>query len=223
MLGMLIGCALSLLNAMLRGVYYTRSALVSDADAELTLKSKPIRRLSRKSISDIISFVSTNRIMVLDEAALKLANKRIIYVVNSGGQPTSSNSAKLLAIQSAQFGRNVLLCDTTGQSEKKINGKPTQNSSSLPIFSMGNNISVMTGTDEAFFFTSKNFSSTIKDLTDRFDQVFLCSSSRKSQLGLMALAEFKPSLVLISGLRNTRKWEIKNVQTRQPIDLLFYD
>ena len=45
--------------------------------------------------------------------------------MNSGGQLTASNAARLLAIQSAQSGRNVVLCDTTGQIEKEIKEKTT--------------------------------------------------------------------------------------------------
>ena len=52
-LGLFIGCALSLMNSMRKSVYYTRSALLSNANADLALRSKTIRRLARKSISDI--------------------------------------------------------------------------------------------------------------------------------------------------------------------------
>ena len=48
-LGLLIGCALSLINSARRGVYYTRSALLSHANTDLALRTKPIQRLSRKS------------------------------------------------------------------------------------------------------------------------------------------------------------------------------
>ena len=85
--GIFIGCALSLMNGMRRGVYYTRSALLADARTNLSLKSKSIRRLSRRSIPDVISLLSKRRIVELDEAALKLAYKKIIYVINYGGQP----------------------------------------------------------------------------------------------------------------------------------------
>lgn len=221
--GIFIGCALSLMNGMRRGVYYTRSALLADARTNLSLKSKSIRRLSRKSIPDVISLLSKRRIVELDEAALKLAYKKIIYVMNYGGQPSSSNATRLLAVNSAQSGRNVVLCDTTGQAEKEIKDKPKHDSSDLPIKSIGENISVMSGADGASFFTSKNFNTTIKELTGRFDQVFLCSSNKNAHIGLMALSEFEAGLVLISGLRRTKKIDIKNNKSRQPIDILFHD
>lgn len=221
--GIFIGCGLALINAKRRGVYYERSALVSDASAELNLKSKSIRRFSGKSIFDTISLISKRRIVTLDEAYLKLAKNKIIYVLNSGGYPSASNAVYLLAGHSAQSGKKVVLCDATGQTEKTINEKLTEEDPDLSVISIENNISLLKGADGASFFTSVNFCSTIKDLTDRFDQVFVCSSNKNAQLGLTALAEFVPGLVIISGLRKTKKFDIKNIKKRQPIDLLFHD
>ena len=221
--GMFIGCAISLMNGIRRGVYYTSSALIADTSSQLSLKSKSIKRLSRKSFSQTISLISKKSTVELAEATLKLADKKIVYVINSGGHPSSSNATRLLALGSAQSGRNIVLCDTTGQSEKETKDKPIQNSSDLPTTSIGENISVLNGANEGFFFTSNNFNSKIKDLTDRFDQVFICTSNRHAQLGLMALFEFTPGLVMISGLRKTKKSYIKNIKAILPIDLLFYD
>ena len=208
---------------MRKGVYYTRSALLSNANAYLALRSKPIRRLSRKSIPDIIEQLSKRQITVLNEADLKLASKKFIYIMNSGGQMTASNTARLLAIQSAQSGRNVVLCDTTGQVEKDIKEKNTAHDSAFPIHKINDNLSAITDANGSSFFTAMTFNTTIKDLSKRFDQVFICTSNRNSQLGLIALLEFAPSLVMTSGLRKTKKSYIKNIKARLPIDLLFHD
>ena len=58
---------------------------------------------------------------------------------------------------------------------------------------------------------------------DRFDQVFICSNNRSAKLGLMALLGFSPSLVIISGMRKTKKSNIKKIKTTQTVDLLIYD
>lgn len=221
--GFFVGCSLAVINSIRRGVYYTRSLLISNASAELALKSKSVRRLSKKSISSILSFLSQNRIVVLDEATLKLADKKVIYVLNFGGQPTASNAARILACQSAQAGNSVVICDTTGQAEKEVKEETVPKKSELPIVGMGNNISLITGCDGGSFFTSADFNSTIKELTNRFDHVFVCSSNSNTQLGLMALAKFFPGLVVVSGLRKTRKADIQQIKTRQPLNILFYD
>ena len=222
-LGLFIGCALSLMNSMRKSVFYTRSALLSNTNADLALRSKPIRRLSRKTIPDMAAQLSKQQITVVNEADLKLANKNIVYVMNAGGQLTASNAARLLATQSSQSGRNVVLCDTTGQIEKEIKEKATTDDSAFPIHNINDSLSVISGATGSSFFTSKTFIKTIKDLAERFDQVFICTSTRNSQLGLMALLEFVPGLVMITGLRKTKKSDIKNIKSRQAIDILFYD
>ena len=88
---------------------------------------------------------------------------------------------------------------------------------------LDDNISVMAGHEGASFFTSAKFSEQIKDLTNSFDQVFICSSNINAQLELMALSEFSPSLVVIASLRKTKKLDIKNLTARKPIDLLLHD
>ena len=168
------------MNSMRKGVYYTSSALLSNVNANLTLKSKPIQRLARKPISDITAQLSIQHVTVLNEADLKLASKNIIYVMNSGGRLYSSNAARLLAIQSAQSGRSVVLCDTTGQIEKEIKEKTTTEEAAFPIHNISDSLSVITGADGGSFFTSKTFNATIKDLAGRFDQIFICTSNRNS-------------------------------------------
>ena len=222
-LGIFTGCAMAILNSTLRNVYYTRSVLVSDAKADLAIKSKFIKRIAKKSISDIIPMISKKRITALFEADLKLANKKIIYVMNFGGYPTASNAARLLATQSAQSGKNVVICDTTGQTETEIKDRNEAQSSVSPIKSLTKNIDVVTGAADAAFFTSKTFKSTIKDLANSYDQVVICSSNRYSNLGLMALLNFSASLVVISRLRKTKKSDIKKITIRRPIDILFYE
>ena len=130
---------------------------------------------------------------------------------------------RLLASQSAQSGRSVVICDTTGHSDKEIEYNPKPDMSNLVIGSAGKNISIITGLDGASFLTAQNLKSQIKELADRFDQVYITVNKRNSNLGFMALTEFKPSLVLICALRKTKKSDIKNIKTKQSIDLLFYE
>ena len=60
--------------------------------------------------------------------------------MNSGGQMTAPNFARLLAIQSAQSGRNVVLCDTTGQVEKEIKEKTSTEGSTFSIQKINDNL-----------------------------------------------------------------------------------
>ena len=222
-IGLLIGCCLSFIIAIRRGVHYTQTSLISNVNAELSLKSKSIKRLARKSISDIISLISNRQITVLNEATVKLGNKKIIYVVNTGGRLSASDATRLLATQSAQFGKNVVLCDTTGKSENEIKNNSSPSEVEFSVSRASDKINIMTNTKGSYFFTSLKFNSTMKDLTKRFDQVFVCTSNDDAQLGLMALTDFIPGLVVVAGLRKTKKLDIQNLKLKKSIDLLFYE
>ncbi len=223
LIGIISGIFLALLNGARKGVYYTRSRLLSDTNADVSIKSKSIRKLSSKSIHQIKTVISKSQTTELGEADLKLSGRKIIFVMNAGGKPTAPNAARLLATQGAQSGRNVVLCDTTGQLKKEVEDKGTRHSSGFPIENVSENISVMGVAKGSSFFTSKAFNATIKDLAKRFDQIFIYTDTGNAQLGLIALLEFSPTLVMISGLRRTKKSYIKIIKSRQPIDLLFYD
>ena len=81
----------------------------------------------------------------------------------------------------------------------------------------------MTGNNSAAFFTSSNFNATIKGLISKYDQVFICSSNNEGILGLMALKDFDPSVVVIARLRSTRKAEISKIKLNHPVNILFYE
>ena len=223
MVGVFIGCALTLINARRRGVYYIRSALLTDSKAQLAVRTKSIRRLLLKSIPKISSFISTQRVVALDEANIKLANKKLIYVFSSGGRSSASDVARVISTKSAQSGRTIVLCDASSKSEKEIDGNSKPHDSGLPILSISDNINILHVEKETSFFTSISFDSTIKKLITHFDQVYVCGNKSDGNLGLLAFEDFSPNLVLVAGLRNTRKVDIRNIAANYPIDLLFYD
>ena len=58
---------------------------------------------------------------------------------------------------------------------------------------------------------------------DNFDQVIVSSSNKDANLGFEALKEFNPCIVLLAGLRKTRRIDIKRLTENQPIDILLHD
>ena len=84
----------------------------------------------------------------------------------------------MLSTQSAQSGRNVLLCDTTGQVEKEIKDTIITDSPAFHIHNIHDSLSIITGAVCSSFFVL--FNSTIKDLADRFDQIFICTTDKNT-------------------------------------------
>ena len=223
MCGLIFGAGLALINSIRKGTYYTKKALMSDAQASIVLNSKSFTKVSRWSFSKINSFMSKRRIMVVDEAEVNLADKKLVFLINCGGRPTSSGTARLLANQSSASGRKVIICDKTGQSEKQIENGSINDNHNSHITSVGETLDVLTGENSASFFTSSNFNSTIKKLISNYDQVYVCSNKNEAITALMALKQFDPSVVLLARLRTTRKTDIKKITSNQPINIMFYD
>ena len=135
----------------------------------------------------------------------------------------SSGLAGLLAAQSSKSGRKVVLCDTTSKIYKELDGKNPKYHGELPVVKLNDNVQIITEVKGAAFFATASFTSAIKDLIAEFDQVIVCSSNQDSNLGLMAMKDFNPSIVLLASLRSTKRLDIEKLKINQQVDVLLYD
>ena len=56
-----------------------------------------------------------------------------------------------------------------------------------------------------------------------YQQVYIASKDEEAISGLMALKQFKPTLVVNARLRKTRKMDIDRINSIQKISILFHD
>lgn len=220
-LGCFLGCLIAILISVWKGNYYTRSLLISESEPNLAVSSKPFRRITRYSISKILEVISQRRFLEIDETEVRLADKKVIYILNSGGRPTAAGTARLLAAQSSISGRNVILCNTTDQVEGDI--KSSFSIADLPVLDLGKNLKAVQFKQGSSFFTSSNIKSVIENLASSFDQVIISSGSKDGILGLMALKDFDPCLIVLARTRVTRKLDISKIKSNHPIEILLYD
>ena len=221
--GLAISFCVALLNSIRRGVYYTRSTLSADLNAQLSFKTKPIKKLARKSFSEMKSFISKDNLPVIDQSNVKLANKKIVYICNSNSYTQPYNVARLMAIQSAKSGRKVLLYDVDGLSNKEIVNDPVEHISGLKIASIDENLKLVQEGENNAFLLNANFIKIITELLEKFDQVFISSKDNHTSLGLMALEDLSPGTILIGRLRRTKKSEIRDLKFKKPVEILLYD
>jgi hypothetical protein len=224
--GLVIGCLMSFLNSLRRGVYYTKSSIIAEAQTTLVLKTSPFRRISSWSISKIYNQLSERRIIELDETEIALANKKLIYVLNSGGRATASGIARIIAAKSSYSGRKILLCDVSGLSKSDTGKQIKKNISGISIAEEEDNLDVLLGYDgsnASSFFTSSNFKNNIENFLSLYDQIYICTGNEESIAGLIALKPFSPTIVLLSRLRRTLKTNIRKIVAVQPIGILFND
>ena len=222
-LGIFAGSALSLINGMRRGVFYTRSSILSAAQAAVSLKANSLRRLARLPLSKLLNTLEQRNIDTLDEVQVNIADKPIVYLTNSGGKPSASQLGWLMATQSFRSGRNVLLFDLSHASRKNSDEKPTKDIAGIAISSSDKTFDQANGFGGSAFFTSTNFGSQMKALMEAYDQIFICSNDAKSNAGLIAIKSFNPALILLTRLRKTKKADIQKIKSIHPVSILFHD
>jgi uncharacterized protein involved in exopolysaccharide biosynthesis len=219
-LGLFIGSAISLINVLRKGVFYTQSSVISLARAKSAFPSHTFRRVARLSGDRLIKVLNKRKQSSLDDVDVLLASKNLIYVVNTGATPSASQTARLLAIHSSQSGRSVLLMDPTltstndNETQKEISGfHITPSEGGFDASNCG---------EDNTFFRSINFETQLKALLSSYDQIIISSNNQKSNAGLIALKPFDPALVILTRLRRTKKEIIKNILSLHPITVLFY-
>ena len=222
-LGIFAGSALSLIDGMRRGVFYTRSSILSAAQAAVSLKVNSIRRLARLPLTTLLSTLKQRHIAVLDEVQVNVADKPIVYVANSGGRPSALQLGRLMATQSFQSGRNALLLNLGPQSNKKGDETPNREVAGIAINTSDETFDQAQDFRGSAFFTSANFGPQMKAVMEAYDQIFICSDEEKSNAGLMAVKSFDPALVLLTRLRKTKKANIQKIKSIHPVSILFHD
>ena len=222
-IGIFVGSAISLTNALRRGVYYTRRSIIADTQSMMALNSNKFKRIARLKSSSLSSALSNREINELGEAEVSLSDKHLVYFVDLEGRPTAAQAARLLATQNSKSGKNIVFCDVSNQSNKEIEGHPTIVISDITVSKADGGFDILTECGGSSFFTSKNFKSTVESMLSSYDQVYISSDSQKSMAGLIALKPFDPSLVLLSRLRKTTKVNIRKIVSAHPVSILFHD
>ena len=101
---------------------------------------------------------------VIDEAEIALADKKLIFVSNIGGRPTSFGIARLLSTRNAQSGRKVLIIDTSGQLGSDANTENSKDIAGMSIASTEGGYDLLLAFAGTSFFTSSHFSKNIEHL-----------------------------------------------------------
>ena len=222
-LGIFVGSALSLVNAKRKGVFYTRSSILSEVQAPVSLRTNSLKSLAKLPASKLLNSIEQSKVIALDEAQVNVADKPIVYVANSGGKPSASQLARLMAIQSFQSGRNVLLFDLSPQSSKKDGKKSIKDVAGIAINASDETFDQVQSFRGSAFFTSANFERQMTALMEAYDKIFFCSEDATSNAGLMAIKSFSPALILLTRLRKTKKTNIKKIKSIHPVSILFHD
>ena len=225
-MGFIASCAVTFLNFLRKGVFYTRSSLLKKAVPLVSLGSNNIRRVARLSAPKMSAVLSKQYIPEINEAEISLSNEKLIFVQNAGGRIYSGDLARLLATKSACSGRKVCLCDLSNLSNNEIESNPNNKISNLTISTSSSGFDILESYKKpngVSFFTSAEFKEDIDHIISNYQQVYIAPRDEEAMSGLIALKQFKPALVINARLRKTRKTDIDRINSIQKIGILFHD
>ena len=226
LLGMLLGLALSFINAYRRGVFYSRSTLINTAQPHHPLKPKKLRQLSQKPISEIQKRLVGLKSPELDEATITLSKCELIFVVNSGSRISAAGMSHILATHSASMGKQVALIDMSQNQKGHYPTNQNVKHFDMDFDATDFGVSILSITDniqKTSFFSSKLLEKRVQELLSQFDQIFICIKDEEIFSKVRALNQFNPALVILSRIKKTRKAYIEMLKQKLPIEIMFHE
>ena len=213
-------------NALRRGVFYSKSTLIDIAQPLHSLKLNKLRRISRRPISEINKRVVNFRYSELDEATINLSKHTIIFVVNTGSRVSAVGMSSLLATHSATTGKQVALIDVT--QDQKVRSPTKKDIESFDMKFEDSEFGVSTlninnDIHKTSFFASKALEERIHELLAKFDQIFISVKDEEAFSRVRMLEQFKPKLVVLSGIKKTQKKYIQMLKQKLPIEIMFHE
>lgn len=222
-LGFLSGAAISLANSVRRGVFYTRSSIISRSKPKNALLLRSFKQFTKLSGSKLLSELEKGKSIELEEAHVLISNKNLVYITNVGKFLSAFHLSRLLATQSCLSGRKVLIIDFDKNSNRAKDKSNKNTIDGIEIATLDEGFDQVNAQGGLPSFTSKMFERKIKFFLESYDQVFICSDLHKSITALIALQPLNPDLLVLSSLRKTKKNIIDKINDVSPISILFHD
>jgi len=223
-LGLITGSLLALFNSFRRGVYYTRSSIVAEAQASINLKSKVFSKLSRLPMTGLLEKISRQKNFDVDEAEIFLSGKKVVLIVNAGGKAKHQGIACVLATKSSLSGNKVLIFDTMDLLNDIIDSKNKTDEPNISKAHEGIDIwKQSTENNSVSPINTKKFKNDIKKLIPLYDQVYFYSNDKEASSILMSLKHFDPHVVIITRVRKTKKLFLRKLRSIYNIGLVLND
>ena len=222
-LGFILSVTLALILGLARGVFYTRSYLKSFTPTRVQLRGlAKLRRLSNLSISKLHQKIDSAQLNILQEIEISINNEKIIYLHNSNTK--SINFARALAEKSSLSNRKIALFDFVSSASQKENSSfGFKNIIAEPV---SDNLDIFLANKDAdvnYFFTDKDLDKKLNKVLENYDQIIICAKSKISFVGLYALKNLNPAIILLCKLKRTRKLDLVKLQNISSPAVLVHD
>jgi uncharacterized protein involved in exopolysaccharide biosynthesis len=227
-LGLFIGASLSLLLAVRRGVYYSKNALKSGAQARFTASAKTLLSLRNKSLSDVSSLIKRKPRAVLRDLAVEIhkSGSNIVIMTSSRSKLSGIAAARSLASYMQSKSLKIALIDFSSNVQKPNIDDERRSVESFFVDEHSDHVSVLRPHGELVameLLSQKGFWENIQSLTAKFDLVFLCADNDDA-ISLLSAAEAQNTFhITILRTKNTKSAALAEMRSRLPIQGLLHD
>jgi uncharacterized protein involved in exopolysaccharide biosynthesis len=227
-LGLFIGASLSLLLAVRRGVYYSKSALKAGAQARFTASAKTLLSLRNKSLSDVSSLLKRKPRAVLRDLAVEIhkSGSNIVIMTSSRSKLSGIAAARSLASYMQSKSLKIALIDFSSNAKKQNIDDERLSVGSFFVDEYSDHVSVLKPhgeLDAMELLSQKGFWENLQSLTAKFDLVFLCADNGDA-ISLLSAAEAQNSFhITIARTKYTKSATLAEMRLRLPIQGLLHD
>lgn len=227
-LGLIIGIALSFVLSFFRGVYYSKSSLITGAQAQFNTNIRTLKPLRNKSLNDINKMLVNKSLTVLRDLAIEIHKNAVsqVIITSSNAKMTSSDVARALAVYMQSDIVKIAIINFASHNKKlDIDNKistvgsfvVSESTDHISVLKLGENVSEMD------FVSKRNFTDDIKSLNSTFDLIFLCADNANAISLLSAVEKQKVFHITLMKIKKTKSKTLARMRLLLPIQGLIYD
>jgi uncharacterized protein involved in exopolysaccharide biosynthesis len=227
-LGLIVGIALSFVLSFFRDVYYSKSSLITGAQAQFNTNIRTLRPLRNKSLNDINKMLVNNSLTVLRDLAIEIHKNAVsqVIITSSNAKMTSSDVARALAVYMQSDIVKIAIINFSSHNKKlDIDNKIStvgsfvisESTDHVSVLKLGKNVSEMD------LVSKRNFMDDIKSLNSTFDLIFLCADNANAISLLSAVEKQKVFHITLMKIKKTKSKTLARMRLLLPIQGLIYD
>jgi uncharacterized protein involved in exopolysaccharide biosynthesis len=227
-IGLFVGAALSLALALHRGVYYSKTSLITEAQARLTASVRALLPLRNKSLNDLNTLLMKKPRSFLRDVAMEIHKSAATQVVvtSSRTKLTGNDVARALASYVQSDTMKVAVIDFSSRAKKLDIDHERLSVGSFVVAESAGNISILKPDGDLAameLLSQRSFWKDTQSLNKTFDLVFLCADNSDALSLLSALEEQKTFHITIARTKKTKSATLIHMRSLLPIQGLLYD
>jgi uncharacterized protein involved in exopolysaccharide biosynthesis len=226
--GLFFGILLSIVSALLRGVYYSRKFLKAGAQARLTYRIRTLLNLRNKSLNDLNTLIIKKPRPILRDIAIEIHKSEATQVVvtSSHSKLSSDDAARALASYMQSDNMKLAVINFSSKSKKLSIDHERLSVESFVVAERAGHLSVLKPDGDLAameLLGQKGFRESIQSLSSTFDLVFLSADDGDAISLLSALEGQKVFHITLARIRKTKAVTLKQMRSCIPIQGLLHD